>query len=72
MICYKNRKTLFVLRKSVIFQMRYKKRLPPDFIRGKKMLLSKIFTYRIKTLHFFLTRKPMADYFILRAIVLCI
>lgn len=36
MICYKKRKTLFVLRKSVIFQMRYKKRLPPDFVRGKK------------------------------------
>ena len=29
MICYKNRKTLFVLRKFVIFQMRYKSAFRP-------------------------------------------
>ena len=29
MICYKKRKTLFILRKSVIFQMRYKSAFRP-------------------------------------------
>ena len=72
MICYKNRKTLFVLRKFVIFQMRYKSAFRPLLSVAKKMLLSKIFTYRIKVFYLLIARKPMADYFILRALVLCI
>ena len=38
MICYKKAEDAFCLRKSVIFQIRYKKRLPPDFIRGKNAI----------------------------------
>lgn len=62
---------LFVLRKSVIFQIRYKSAFRP-ILSVAKMLLSKIFAYRIKTFYFLLARKSMADYFVICALVLCI